>query len=410
MAAPVENLEMAKDKHKKRRFKNVDFKLDFTIEDLYKAYYECRKRKRSSLSAMEFEFDLESNMMKLYDELKSGEYKIGVSICFVVLKPKPREVWAASFRDRIVHHLVYNAIKDRFYATFIKDTFSCIPGRGTLNAAKKVAKYAKAVTHDYTKKAYYLKADLKNFFVSIDKNILYELLLKRIPEQWLRDLIRQIVYHNPKDNVIVQSPQWKFNLLPSYKSLWNCPADKGLPIGNLTSQFFSNVYLDVLDQFVKHELKCKYYCRYVDDFVIMDESPERLNYCYDRIADFISQNLLIVLHKDKKTVNLVSNGIDFVGYVAKPNRFYLRQRTLRDIFRLVRRYEKGVYDIGENVLEWLASVFNSYVGMLRATNGYTLRKRICQTITYPFYYPAKDFTCVRQAFILKRLWDYAGVA
>ena len=158
--------------------------------------------------------------------------------------------------------------------------------------------------------------------------------MKRVPEPWLRELIRQIVYHNPKDNVIVQSPQWKFNLLPSYKSLWNCPSDKGLPIGNLTSQFFSNVYLDVLDQFVKHELKCKYYCRYVDDFVIMDESPERLNYCYNRIAEFISQNLLIVLHKDKKTINLVSNGIDFVGYVAKPNRFYLRQRTLRDIFRM----------------------------------------------------------------------------
>lgn len=399
---------MAGSKHKKRKFKNVQIKLDFTIQDLYKAYYECRKRKRGSVSAMEFEFNLESNMMKLYDELKSGEYEIGTSICFVVLKPKPREVWAASFRDRIVHHLVYNAIKDRFYATFIRDTYSCIPGRGTLNAAKKVAKHAKAVTKDYTKKAYYLKADLKNFFVSIDKNVLYNELMKRIPEPWLQRLIKQIVFHNPKDNVIVQSPQWKFNLLPAYKSLWNCPPDKGLPIGNLTSQFFSNVYLDKLDQFVKHVLKCKYYCRYVDDFVIMDESPERLNYCYDRIAEFISEHLLLELHKDKKTVNLVSNGIDFVGYVAKPNRFYLRQRTLRDIFKLIRRFENGFYDLGENVLEWLFFVFNSYIGMLRAVNGYRLRQEICRRVTYPFYYSVKDFTCVRQAFVLKRLWEYAG--
>ena len=189
---------MVRDRHKKRRFKNVDFKLDFTIQDLYKAYYECRRRKRSSLSAMEFEFDLESNMMKLYDELKSGEYKIGVSICFVVLKPKPREVWAASFRDRIVHHLVYNAIKDRFYSTFIEDTFSCIPGRGTLNAAKRVAKHAKAVTNDYTKKAYYLKADLKNFFVSIDKNILYLMITMILVMKYIHQYYHQQIFqfHN----------------------------------------------------------------------------------------------------------------------------------------------------------------------------------------------------------------------
>lgn len=401
---------MARYSHNKRKFKNVDFKLEFTIQDLYKAYYECRRRKRGTLSAMDFEFDLESNMMKLYDDLKSCKYKIGQSICFVVLKPKPREVWAASFRDRIVHHLVYNAVKDRFYAVFICDTFSCIPGRGTLNAAKKVAKYAKAVTHNYTKKAYYLKADLKNFFVSIDKDILYQKMLQRVPEEWLRVLLKQIIYHNPKENVIVQSPQWKFNMLPAYKSLWNCPSAKGLPIGNLTSQFFSNVYLDSLDQYVKHVLRCKYYCRYVDDFVIMDESPDRLNYCYDKIAEFLSQELLITLHKDKKTVNLVSNGIDFVGYVAKPNRFLLRQRTLRDIFRLIRRYENGVYDLGENVLEWLYFVFNSYLGMLRAVNGYSLRKYICKRVSYPFYYSAKDYTCVKQAFVLKRLWEYARAA
>lgn len=379
-------------------------KPDFTIEDLYKAYYECRKRKRSSHSAMEFEYDLESNMRRLYDDLKSGRYKIGVSICFVVLKPKPREVWAATFRDRIVHHLVYNAIKDRFYSAFIKDSYSCIPERGTLNAARKVAKYAKIVTDNHTKKAYYLKADLKNFFVSIDKDILYRLILKRVPEPWLRDLIKLIVYHDPKKNVIIQSPDWKFRYLPSHKSLWNCPEGKGLPIGNLTSQFFSNVYLDVLDQYVKHRLKCKFYCRYVDDFVIMDLSPQRLNECYWKISRFLSQVLLITLHRDKKTINLVYKGIDFVGFVAKPNRFYLRQRTLRAIFRLIRRYAGGIFTLTENVIEWLYAVFNSFIGMLRATNGFNLRQLICELITYPFYFQVKDFTCLRQAFILKRRW------
>ncbi len=401
---------MRRNKHKNRKYRQVEFKFDFTKKDLYKAYYECRKRKRGSHSAMEFEFDLESNMLKLYEDLKSGAYQIGQSICFVVLKPKPREVWAASFRDRIVHHLVYNAIKDRFYSAFIRDTYSCIPKRGTLNAARQVARHARAVTRNYTKKAYYLKADLKNFFVSIDKNILYNSIVKRVKEPWLRQLIRQIVYHDPKSNVVIQSASWKFNMLPAHKSLWNCSDDKGLPIGNLTSQFFSNVYLDVMDQYIKHVLKCKYYCRYVDDFVIMDESAERLNYCYDKISEFISQNLLIELHKDKKTINLVSNGIDFVGYVAKPNRFFLRQRTLKDIFKILRRFESGFYDLGENILEWLYFVFNSYIGMLRAVKGYRLRQEIRSRITYPFYYVVKDCTSVRRAFTYKRLWEYAGVA
>jgi len=398
---------MGKSKHKNRKFKHINFKSDFTIQDLYKAYYECRKRKRSSLSAMEFEFNLESNMFKLYEDLKSGNYQIGKSICFVVLKPKPREVWAASFRDRIVHHLVYNAIKERFYACFINDTFSCIPDRGTLNAARRVAKYAQAVSDNYTKNAYYLKADLKNFFVSIDKDILYQALLEKIPEKWLQNLVSLIVYHDPKDNVIIQSPDWKFNLLPAYKSLWNSSIDKGLPIGNLTSQFFSNVYLNALDQFVKHELKCKYYCRYVDDFVIMEKSPQRLNYCYERIAEFVREKLLLELHRDKKTINFVKNGVDFVGYVIKPNRFYLRQRVLKEIFRAIKRYEQGMFDVTENILEWLFGVFNSYIGMLRAVKGFKLRQIICTKLTYPFYYSIRDFTCVRKAFILKRLWEYS---
>ena len=401
---------MAKKKHNNRTYKNVNIVQDFTIQDLYKAYYDCRRRKRNSRYAIEFEYNLESNMRKLYDELKSGEYKIGRSITFVVLIPKPREVWAASFRDRIVHHLVYNAIKDRFYNHFIKDTFSCIPERGTLHAARQVEKYAQAITNNYSKKAYYLKADLKNFFVTIDKDILCKLLLKKVPEAWLRGLIKKIVYHSPKKDVVVQSAKWKFNLLPPHKSLWNAKTGKGLPIGNLTSQFFSNVYLNELDQYVKHKLKCKYYCRYVDDFVILAESAQELNYFYKEIAKFIYENLMIEIHRDKKTINIVSNGIDFVGYTIKPNRFFLRKRTLRDIFRVVNRYRSEFYMLSENILEWLYYVFNSYLGMLQCVKGYNLRRKLCDMVTYPYFYAEKDFTSIKKAFNLKRLWEYTGEA
>jgi len=215
--------------------------------DLFRAYFDCRKNKRNTASALEFEFNLESNLMQLYHELKEGKYEIGRSICFVVLKPKPREVWAANFRDRIVHHLVYNAIKDRFYNRFIYDTYSCIPKKGTLASAKRIQHFSRSITKNYTQNAYYLKADLSNFFVSIDKKILFNQLKRYVFEEWILELLEQIIFHDPKPNAFIKSSKKKFRFIPNYKSLWHTSRGKGLPIGNLTSQFFSNVYLNDLD-------------------------------------------------------------------------------------------------------------------------------------------------------------------
>ncbi len=393
-------------KKDKRKYKNVKFKNDFSLLDIYQAYWDCRKKKRSSEACIEFEYNLESNISKLYHDLKYGRYKIGKSICFVVLRPKPREVWAADFRDRIVHHLIYNIIKNRFYSNFIKDTYSCIPKRGTLLGAKQLAKYAQSATQNYSKDMYYLKADIKNFFVSIDKKILFELVKERVPEKWLCDLIEQVIFNDPKQNAIIQSPKWKFDLLPSYKSLWNCEPDKGLPIGNLTSQFFSNVYLNKLDQFVKNKLKCKYYCRYVDDFVIIDESPKNLNMYHKEITKFLKKELLLELHQDKKTINLVKNGIDFIGYKIKPNRMYLRQKTLRAMFRNVDNFRKNIFDIKESALENLFCRFNSYLGQLVCVKGYKIRQKLCEKINFPFFCNAEDCKKVKKMYLPKVFREY----
>lgn len=176
-----------------------------TLEKLTKAYVDCRRRKRNTETALEFEFSLEENLVKLYDDLVSGDYEISESICFIVMYPNPREVWAAGFRDRVVHHLIYNEISKRFYNRFIKDTYSCIPERGTTNAVRALKKYVRVVTDDYTESAYYLKADLKNFFVSIDKNILYAEIKKLVLEEWLLKLIKQVIYHDCKTKVIIKS-------------------------------------------------------------------------------------------------------------------------------------------------------------------------------------------------------------
>lgn len=350
---------------------------EFCFEDLVRAYFDCRKHKRNTLNALDFEINLENNLLELYNELKDETYEIGKSICFMVLNPKPREVWAATFRDRIVHHLVYNAIKDRFYNRFIVDTYSCIPERGTLNAVRKVKKYAQAVTCNYSKDAYYLKADLRNFFVSIDKEILMQKLKCYVEEEWILKLLHKIVYHDPRSNYELRSPENLFGLLPSCKSLWHTPLSKGLPIGNLTSQFFSNVYLNVLDQYVKHHLKCKYYCRYVDDFVILNENPQQLNEWHKELTVFLKERLLLDLHQNKRELNKISRGIDFVGYVIKPGHMLPRQKTIKRVFKVMKEYKKSPTWFGQFEINSHRATINSYLGLFRHINSYNLRRKMC---------------------------------
>ena len=365
---------------------------EFNLQALFRAYYDCRKHKRSTMQAVNFEFDLEKNLFELYDEILNDSYEIGKSICFIVTEPKPREVWAGAFRDRIVHHLIYNAIKDRFIERFIEDTFSCIPNRGTLKGAQKAAIYAKEITNNYTEKAYFLKADIGNFFNSIDKDILFSELCKYVHEPWLVRLIEKVLFHDPKNNVYMKSPKWLYNLLPAYKSLFNTHPKKGLPIGNLTSQFFSNVYLNPLDQYIKHELKCPYYVRYVDDMVLLHKDAKFLNHAYTKINEFLAKNLAMSLNHKKKNMNLVSRGFDFVGHMVKPNRIHLRTTIIKKSFRAVNKWEKNPNRFSPKELEVYRNKINSYLGMYKHVNGYNLRKKICTKSTTLFTHPDEDYS------------------
>ena len=365
---------------------------DFTLADLFKAYFDCRKNKRCKNTALKFEVNLEANLLKLYKDIKSGNYKIGKCICFVVVRPKPREVWAANFRDRIVHHLIYNFISERFYKRFIKDTYSCIPKRGTLSAARRLLYFSRSATRNYTRKMFYLKADLSNFFVSIDKDILYSLVKKHVSEIWILSLIKQIIYNNPTKKVYKKSSKTRFALIPHYKSLFNADCYHGLPIGNLTSQFFSNVYLDVLDQYIKNNLKCKYYVRYVDDFIIIAENPQILNSFFEKIRYFLFESLNVTLHPKKKLINKVENGMDFVGYIIKPHRIFLRQNVLRRIFLIVRLWKLNCKKFEKDTLDKFFRSINSYLGQMINTLSFNLRKSICLSFNSLFVYPDNIFS------------------
>jgi RNA-directed DNA polymerase len=273
----------------------------FAFEALVQAYLDCRANKRNTASALQFEQALESNLWTLYQQLTAGTYRPGRSICFVVTRPKPREVWAAEFPDRVVHHLLYNHIAPRFHAGFTAASSACIPGRGTLYAATRLAHDVRSITRNWSRPAHYLKCDLANFFVSIDKHVLRAQLARRVHEPWWLRLAEQILFHDPRLQVDVRSTARLLALVPPHKSLFNAPADTGLPIGNLSSQFFANVFLDGLDQFVKHRLQVRHYVRYVDDFVLLHESPLVLNQALDRIAAFLPEQLHAQLNP-RKTV------------------------------------------------------------------------------------------------------------
>lgn len=338
---------------------------DLTISELFQAYYDCRKSKRNTWNALLFEENLERNLMDLYYELVSREYAPGRSIMFVVTRPKPREVWAADFRDRVVHHVLYNRYSTYFYNRFIYDSYACIPEKGTLRAANRIQHFIRSATHNNTRQAWFLKADVANFFVSIDKKILDTLLVKHITDPWWVWLTRIILHKDPRDNVYIKSDKKLLGKVPPHKSLLNAKDGYGLPIGNLSSQFFANVYLNELDQYAKHTLKLQYYARYVDDIVVVGTNGSELSKIYDKMAVFANKTLKLKLHPNKKEINTVNVGVNFVGYIIKPWCKYIRRSTIDNMYKRTKQ---------QHDFESLRATINSYFGMLRNANAYKERK------------------------------------
>jgi RNA-directed DNA polymerase len=352
------------------------------FQQLVQAYLDCRRTKRNSASALAFEAQAEHNLFQLYEELASGTYQPGGSVCFVITHPKPREVWAARFRDRIVHHLLYNHIAPRFHARFVADICACIPGRGTLYAANRLEHQVRSYTANWSKPAHFLKCDLANFFVSINKAVLLEQLQRQVPEPWWIALAEVVLMHDPRHNVEVRGTRSELALVPHHKSLFNAPDGHGLPIGNLSSQFFANVLLDDLDQFIKHQLRAPTYVRYVDDFVMLHTSPQWLNAARQRIEAKL-ETLSLQLNPRKTILQPVARGIDFVGHIIKPHRRITRRKTVRTM--LDRLQDMPAADLHQSA--------NSYFGLLRqATHSHHDRTRVAKLMLQRGHVVAGDMT------------------
>ena len=343
---------------------------------LLTAYRDCSKRKSNKLSTLKYEKNLMTNLLSLHYEINDGRYCIGRSKAFVVTEPKVREVWCADYKDRIIHHLIYNEIGQFFERRFIYDSYSCIKGKGTLFGAKRIYKFIRQATNNWDKPAYYLKMDIANYFMSIDREKLWNMVAKHFDNRSIIGiLLRMVIFNDYKEDCIVIK-RHMFDLVPKHKSAWYAPFGKGLPIGNLTSQFLSNIYLDGLDKFVKHDLRVKYYGRYVDDFVIIDRDKNKLKEIEAKIKDFLKINLSLEIADHKTIIDRVDKGVDFIGYKILPYRFLPRDTTVSNVMRKINSMGKYTEKIIPSI--------NSYLGLLRHVKSYNVRKKICAIIKKKF--------------------------
>ena len=318
----------------------------FSLENLYPAYLLCRRRKRNTRNALLFESQLEEKLLLLYHSLNDGSYQPGRSQVFLVQKPKKREIFAADFADRVVHHLLISYLEKQWEPHFIHDSYACRKNKGTLKGVQRLQKFTRQVTKNGYQKAWYLQLDIQGFFMAIHRHVLYERLMKKEQNPNILWLIRQFVYYDPIKNCHFRDACLNdFLTLPSHKTLFKAKPDCGLPIGNLTSQFFANVYLDALDQFVKHQLKCRFYVRYCDDFILLSQDQNELIQWQQQMAEFLEQTLHLQLNHKRK-LQPVSNGIDFLGYVIRPHYRLVRRRVVGNLTERLNRAEKSLIQQG----------------------------------------------------------------
>jgi len=354
----------------------------FSFENIYKHYIKCRKNKRNSNNALEFETNQIDELMNLEIELNNREYKTGKYICFISSMPKFREIFAPSFRDRIVHHILVNELEKFYERRFIYDVYNNRINKGIHKAIKR----AKSFMNRY-KNGCYLQLDIKNFFYSIDKNILFKILLKDIKYSNLKNkdnilwLSNKIIYQKPTLNYKYIGSKSLLKHIPPHKSLFGININKGLPIGNLTSQFFANVYMNGFDNFIKRKLKIKSYIRYVDDFVIFAESKQRLYTWYVDIKKYLYTNLSLSLRDDVK-LNQNNKGLDFLGYIIRPNYILTRKRVINKYkqkkAQFLDKYEQQLYEGISMDLEEInkfKSIQASYFAHIKHSNSYKLKQK-----------------------------------
>ena len=346
-----------------KSYKNLYPKI-YHINNLVLAYKKARKGKTKRSYVIKFEENLRENLLELQKELINHTYHLGPLKTFILRDPKTRKISKSEFRDRIAHHALVNIIEPIFDKTFIYDSCANRKGKGNIFAIRRFQKFIRKVTrngkvkgwfNNNQVKGYCLKADIKHYFQEIDLDILLQIIRRKISDEQVILLIDKIL-----------------------NNISDIPIRKGMPLGNLTSQFFANIYLNELDKFVKHKLKARYYLRYVDDFVILHSSRSQLKSWENTINNFLNKKLKIELHSDKSRIISLSKGIDFVGF---RNFYYfklLRKRNINNMKLLIERFKEEII-----TKEKLLESFQGWNAYAKWANSYNLRKNIVKSIYKP---------------------------
>ena len=331
-----------------------------SFENLYWASRKARIGKRSKISCAAFEMNIEEELTALQVELREKTYTPGPYREFTIYERKPRKISAAPYRDRVVHHALCRVIEPIFENSFIHDSYACRPGKGTHAAVNRFAEFARQYR-------FVLKTDIRKYFPSIDHAILFDKIVRKIKCQdtlWLIHLI--IEKSNLQENISEYFPG--DDLFEPHRRR------RGIPIGNLTSQFFANIYLNDLDHFIKERLHCQGYIRYVDDLTIFDNDKGRLWEIAGQLSDFLYRERLM-LHPKKTIVAPISEGIDHLGYRIFPTHRRLRKDN---IFRFVRRLKllQTGYRAGNLSLKEIDASVQSWIGHSAHADTYSLRHSI----------------------------------
>ncbi len=318
-----------------------------SMENLLLAWKEFIKDKRNRLDVQEFSLSLADNIIQLNNELVKDNYRHGGYEAFKINDPKPRDIHKASVRDRLLHHAIYRVLYPFFDRKFIADSFSCRLEKGTHKAINRFREFFYKVSKNNTKTCWALKCDIRKFFANIDHKILLDILEENIKDEKLLWLLNEITgsFSSSKNGV-------------------------GLPLGNLTSQLFVNIYMDKFDQFMKHKLKAKYYIRYCDDFVILSDNKKQLENYLPLINEFLLNELRLELHPNKVSIETIASGVDFLGWVNFPDHRVLRTKTKNRMFKR----------LGEN--DNKPESADSYLGLLSHGNTYKLSKEISRLCSH----------------------------
>lgn len=342
-----------------------------SFENLILAARKARAGKRFRSATTAFDAEFEKNIIALKCELQNETYECGPYREFYVQEAKKRFICAAPYRDRVVHHALCNIIEPIFDRTFVFDSYACRTGKGTHKAVERFSSFLRNPQNQYV-----LKCDIKKYFQSIDHDVLLDGIRKKIACRKTLSLIRKII---DSANTL----RHKETALEYFKddNLFTClQRAKGIPIGNLTSQFFANVYLNDFDHYLKEDLHCRYYIRYVDDFVICHKSKEHLHAIKKVIVDYLDGYRLHI-HEDKSQVIRASQGIDFLGFRVFPTHRLVRKsnviRYKRKLRLMQKQYETEFIELGEarqRIMSWL--------GHVKWANSFRMRKIIFDQIVF----------------------------